>query len=248
MKSTRRQPLIVWWLLAPTLFLATVGTGFVLAGSSSMTAVETSAVVAVNSVHSPALDAIALSINVVFGPSFAVLIAAIGIGAAGAISRSWIAALKMATLVVVPWGLADLVKIIVQRPRPDMSVLAHPVLVEPSTFSYPSGHTAFAAALGTGVLMMLAGRRYRRTSVTLVVVVAIVTAWSRVYLGAHFPSDVLASLLLVPLLSICVSALWNRTRLAAGGAPVRKSDQHPDHGGFLEDATRTTEPKEDRWP
>lgn len=215
MKPPRHWSPLSLWLIAAATFLVTVGIGIVVDGSSASTGAETDVVVAVNSFHSAVLDAIAQSINVGFGPTFAPVLAAIGIIAAGVLGRSWLPALRMGLLLVVPWGIADVVKVVVQRPRPDMSLLSHPILVEPTSFSYPSGHTAFAAALGMSVVMMLAGWRYRAAVLTLAIGVAVLTGWSRMYLGAHYPSDVLASLVLVPALSLCVSALMGHTRLAA---------------------------------
>lgn len=237
MKHASRRSPVFWSILAAASFLTTVGVGILLAGSASATAVETNAVVAVNGIHAGALDAIALAINVVFGPTAAVCIAAIAIGAAGLLRRSWVVALRMGVLLVVPWGAADLVKVIVRRPRPDMTLLSHPILVEPSTFSYPSGHTAFAAALGMSVVLMLSGRRYRMAVLIPAVLVAVSTAWSRVYLGAHYPSDVLASLILVPLLGLCLSTLLQRTRLDPDRDPgAGKRDRRVLRGGVLEDA------------
>ncbi|QYF74375.1 phosphatase PAP2 family protein [Cryobacterium sp. PAMC25264] len=61
-------------------------------------------------------------------------------------------------LLGVPWVLADVVKVIVQRLRPDAGLMQHPVAVDPTTYSYPSGHTAFAAALATTVVVLVARR------------------------------------------------------------------------------------------
>lgn len=214
MNPARRWSAPSLWLTPAALFLATVGAGILIASSSSLTAAETNVVIAVNGFHTNAFDAIAQVINTGFGPRFAVIVAMIGIVAAGLLGRSWLVALRMGLLILVPWGVADVVKVIVQRPRPDMSLLSHTILVEPTSFSYPSGHTAFAAALGMSIVMMLASWRHRAVVLALAIVVAVATAWSRIYLGAHYPSDVLASLLLVPVWSLCLSALLARTGLA----------------------------------
>ena len=88
-----------------------------------------------------------------------------------------------------------LLKNIVQRPRP---AIQH--LVEEHGFSFPSGHS-LAATLVCGSLMILAGlaiqdqtyKRLVQMGLGLVVVIILV---SRVYVGVHYPSDVLASCLL----------------------------------------------------
>jgi undecaprenyl-diphosphatase len=97
---------------------------------------------------------------------------------------------------VVPAGeaLNILLKYTFQRPRP---VVAHP-LVHLSTFSFPSGH-AVAATVFYGVVCALVFHHTRSALLRTVACVAAVTmvllvATSRVYLGAHYLTDVLAGI------------------------------------------------------
>jgi undecaprenyl-diphosphatase len=213
MTPVRRLPPLAIWLIAGAMFAAIEALGLIVSGNPSITNAETNAVVAVNGFHAPALDAIAQFIDVVFGPRFAVLVAVLAVVIAGMVGRSWWTALRMALLIAIPWAAADVIKVIIQRPRPDMSLLAHPILVEPTSFSYPSGHTAFATALGMSTVVMLAGWRYRAAAIVVAAVVALTTAWSRMYLGAHYPTDVLGSLLLVSVWCLCLGALMRNSRL-----------------------------------
>ncbi len=86
-------------------------------------------------------------------------------------------------LLVVDLGLKPLVG----RPRPFM-VLGRAILLGPvpSGASFPSGHSA-AAFAGAGIW----GRQGRRGTI-LGYVYAAAVGWSRLYLGAHWPSDVVA--------------------------------------------------------
>lgn len=97
---------------------------------------------------------------------------------------------------VVPGGelLNLLLKHAFQRPRP---VLAVP-LVHLSTFSFPSGH-AVASTVFYGAVCVLAFQhtrsRWLRTIVGLIAsCMVLLVAASRVYLGAHYLSDVLAGI------------------------------------------------------
>ena len=70
-----------------------------------------------------------------------------------------------------------------ERPRPDDVRL---VLAQPAFFAYPSGHAALAAC--AAMLMLLSSRR--RALGWAMVALAAGIAYSRVYLGHHYPSDV----------------------------------------------------------
>lgn len=61
-----------------------------------------------------------------------------------------------------------------------------------TTFSFPSGHAMGSATLAW-VLLLLAWRtRWRWPVVASVAAFAVMVAFSRVYLGVHYPSDILA--------------------------------------------------------
>ena len=98
-------------------------------------------------------------------------------------------------LLSVPLGmlLNVLLKSIFQRQRP---VFDQPLL-SLLTYSFPSGHTA-AATLFYGVLaawlLAVLQRRWHAPVVVLAAVMVALVALSRVYLGAHYPSDVFAAM------------------------------------------------------
>ena len=98
------------------------------------------------------------------------------------------AARGIASLAVASATINTVGKRSVRRPRPQLDAV--PVMRQlkrqPITTSFPSGHSASAAAFATGVAL-----ESRRLG-AVVAPVAAAVALSRVYTGAHFPSDVLA--------------------------------------------------------
>ena len=92
-----------------------------------------------------------------------------------------------ARTVIVGYGLNTALKLVVRRRRPQLEGL--PALTPtPTQLSFPSAHatTAFAAARLYGALIPAAP----------LYALALALAASRLYLGVHYPSDVLAGALL----------------------------------------------------
>ncbi len=80
-------------------------------------------------------------------------------------------------------------KLFFARPRPSVFV---PLVVEHS-YSFPSGHSVAAMSL-YGFLAVMLWRRQRRVWAMLAAAWPFLVALSRVYLGVHYPSDVLGGL------------------------------------------------------
>ena len=134
------------------------------------------------------------------------------------LARKWRAALFAASTLLLTALTNSALKHLLARPRPE-------VLLEPlHSFSLPSGHSsaAFAFCLVLGVL---AGRgqppRWRLTWLLLACLPASAIALSRVYLGVHWPTDILAGALLASSLCAgCLSLSERRQHLAEIAAPV----------------------------
>ena len=106
-------------------------------------------------------------------------------------------------------------KLIVSRHRPDAAGLADPLVTEPGTDSFPSGHTALAVSLAVALYLLARGTRWERPALLAGIAVAVTVAASRIYLGVHYPSDVTASFLTSAAGILLLTGLWNRhaTRL-----------------------------------
>jgi len=86
------------------------------------------------------------------------------------------------------WALANVAKVIANRPRP-YQVVADAVLRQHPAHgtSFPSSHTAVTVAVVIALVPFLP-----RALAWVAIAYAVLVGWSRVYLGVHYPLDVLA--------------------------------------------------------
>ena len=125
---------------------------------------------------------------------------------------SWLLtlALAMGGGMAVNYGL----KVAYERARPAFD---EPLLTL-KTFSFPSGHTAgatlFYGVLAAFLVSRIRDLQLRATIVAVAVVMVVAVAFSRVYLGAHFVSDVVAA--------ACSSMAWLALCLSTVHALVRR--------------------------
>ena len=129
--------------------------------------------------------------------------------------RAWILAAAAALTGV--WYV--LLSHLINRPRPTTAQVLQ-VTEHPSASSFPSGHTIFVLTVMT-VLMLCLGRRFlprwaHPVGWAVVVLIVLANAISRIYTGAHWPTDVLAGILIgVAWISFVVSLRWVSDRALA---------------------------------
>ena len=92
-----------------------------------------------------------------------------------------ILAMILARLVIV-----EIVRLFWSRSRPFVENNINVLLTHSPTSSFPSGHAAFYFALATAVYF------YNKKSGLLFFLAAILISFSRVFVGVHWPSDILA--------------------------------------------------------
>ena len=105
-----------------------------------------------------------------------------------------------ATMVTMAMGGAVVLNLVLksvfERARPDL----WDRLVNESSYSFPSGHSMVTAALGFTLIVVLWNSRYRWWAVGFGVAYPIIIGFTRLYLGVHYPTDIVGGWL--------VSAAW----------------------------------------
>ncbi|TKV58702.1 phosphatase PAP2 family protein [Nakamurella flava] len=185
--------------------------------------------------RSPALTSVMIVITEVGGP-IGMTALAVGVGVLLLVKRHW----GQAILVAVAAGggglLVRLGKATVGRQRPPVVDHAIEALGE----SFPSGH-ALGVAATLGVLVYIGWLHYPRRLplfVTAAGLVVLVVGLSRVYLGVHWSTDVLAGWLIgIAWLLLCLTVrrVWRRSRrhraevtaASAGSAPSPAGQSAP---------------------
>ena len=150
--------------------------------------------------HTPWLDAVLWTLS------------ALGVGgllwvAIAAVMASWVPRLRapawqvvlvvILAQAVVDWG----IKPLVGRPRPFLADARSRVVgYQPSTYSFPSGHSASSFGAATVLAFALSRRR-----AAIVWALAATVAFSRIYIGVHYPLDVAVGALTGVLLGVLVT-------------------------------------------
>jgi undecaprenyl-diphosphatase len=129
-------------------------------------------------------------------------------------------AAALALAVLATQAVVAIAKVVMTRPRPDDDV----AVADPSGWSFPSAHSASAVALYV-MLALIATTLWRRGQIprlTFVVAGAVVVlvGLSRIYLGAHYPTDVLAGWLTGGILVVASWAMCSRLPSGPAARPA----------------------------
>lgn len=118
------------------------------------------------------------------------------------IQRRWWLSIHLACVYLSTTATVTLIKVLTDRTRPEYA------MVDLASFSFPSGHTSSAALLaGIFALLINQGKSviFKRITFLAAGSIAVLVAVSRVYLSAHWASDVLAGLALAFMLLTAVA-------------------------------------------
>ena len=148
-----------------------------------------------------------------------------------AMGKSWRRTVQMALLsMALAWLACRVVRWGFPMPRPAQLGMGTQWIAHGNSASFPSMHAAGAFALALSLTLSVG--RHQRLLVTVVWLLAVAVALSRVILGVHFPSDIMAGMLVGSLsaLGISSAARWFAQRhphlsatavLAEGQLPIK---------------------------
>ena len=133
----------------------------------------------------------------------------LGLGLLGRPARRRLAA-RAVLAVFLGLGLNLAIGLAWPHPRPFMLPLGHTWIPHAPDPSFPSDHMTVFTTLA---LAFLAGRDWKVG--TPLLAAALLVAWARIFLGVHFPLDMLGSVLVSGLALALLEPLWRRA-----GAPL----------------------------
>jgi len=112
-------------------------------------------------------------------------------------------AVKACLVTLLALGMNQMIALVWARPRPFMLGLGHAWLSHTAESSFPSDHvTVFA---GIGLALLFGGARRLAVGV---LAIGVAVAWARVFLGVHFPFDMVGAVLVAWAACGVVSRLW----------------------------------------
>jgi undecaprenyl-diphosphatase len=136
---------------------------------------------------SPAVAAVLTPLSQLFRPAGIVAVVLLATGYVVARNRSVLPVAAGALAASLGWAMAHAGKAVASRPRPYDAIAGTVLRQQPAHgTSFPSSHTAIALAVAIALVPFLP-----RPVATLGIVYAAGVGWSRMYLGVHYPLDVL---------------------------------------------------------
>ncbi|MGT2464222.1 phosphatase PAP2 family protein [Sinomonas atrocyanea] len=156
------------------------------------------------------MTSVSLAIEQVFGPKGAIVIVLLVMAFLWFVRRARVDALAVGSVTGFGWVFSLLFKYTVDRPRPDQHLLLDPLSPGMDPESFPSGHVCFAISLTIALYFLLRHRRWGVWVLAVGMAGTFFVAVSRVYIGEHYPTDVIASIPVSLAGIILWCGLWNR--------------------------------------
>lgn len=148
---------------------------------------DRSILLAIHQTEQPYLDRLASTLTSL-GTSWGVLPGSILLVGFLFARQRWRQGLYALTTMLGAALISRTLKVLFHRERPHFWDLFFPL---PADFSFPSGHALFSLTFVITVIVLAWNSRWRWVVVLMGGSFAIAIAWTRLYLGVHYPSDIL---------------------------------------------------------
>ena len=117
-----------------------------------------------------------------------------------------------ASVIIISTILNNVIKVIIMRSRPDVLKL-----VIETSYSFPSGHTMASVTI-YGILLYLVNKTDLKSGLknilrVILIILPILIGISRIYLGAHFATDVIGAYLVSSILLLVTTYLVDKNNL-----------------------------------
>ncbi|MBR8830623.1 MAG: hypothetical protein N5P05_000875 [Chroococcopsis gigantea SAG 12.99] len=174
-------PLLVFFLLAVTIWYYPMGLGW-----------EVNLLETVHKTSSPELDKLARVLTN-FGTYLGVAPATAIFSLIFLARRNWYRLTYVLISLWGCWGISYTMKLLFHRLRPNLWELFYPL---PLDFAFPSGHALSSMTLAaTGAILAWGSPWFILVSIG-GIIFSLSIAWTRLYLGVHFPTDIIAGWML----------------------------------------------------
>ncbi|OON92869.1 MAG: hypothetical protein ATN31_07700 [Candidatus Epulonipiscioides saccharophilum] len=118
-------------------------------------------------------------------------------------------AYKLVFIVLVNALFTSYVKNIVRKPRPFELGIVKPLRVETAPgYSFPSGHTSTATSFWGGAYYILK----KKNILIVAIIMSIMVGFTRMYLGVHFPTDIIGGILIGITSIICAKMMLDNDK------------------------------------
>ncbi len=162
---------------------------------------------ALNALHTGVVGGLSDAVYHVISPAPAIGITVVVVAVVWWRTRDLRPAMAFGGTIAITWVPSAVVKEIVHRARPDVSVLPHPFPVQPDP-GYPSGHTVYITAFVIALIWLLRETRWHRLALSLGVVAIVVVFFAVSVAAVHYPTDAAASILWALAVAPGVRVVW----------------------------------------
>ncbi|MCL5783729.1 MAG: phosphatase PAP2 family protein [Patescibacteria group bacterium] len=107
----------------------------------------------------------------------------------------------MAIGLVLVYPLIQFIRLFIQEPRPFLTLHLTPLISPPTDLSFPSGHSSFMGIVASAYIVA------RSKWAWVFVPLALLVGFSRIYVGVHYPLDVLGGFILGFLIVFCIKKI-----------------------------------------